>query len=573
MEGRYISRIATVSTIVVVLLGASVQAQELMVPRSITPQELGELEQRAIQIQPELLRFQTIEIDTQLLEQQAEQPTDATLTLQAFPDVQFELDSIITKSVKEGQFDLFARLRDEPENRVVLSVKDGRAYGVIRRGNRIYEFRSTPEDGQIVIEVDADELAAREAPNDATPPDDNEPSPPDQPGEFDPGDPDDGENEGDDHGAIEGDGTLSRGPIINVLIGYTNDAERVAPDIEVVAQNAIAVTNQSYEDSGVTQRLHLTRIVDLNYEENGAGARTLRDRLRNPSDGHMDNIHSIRNAAYADIVAVLGTPADFCGFAFIMTSVDRSFNSSAFSVTAQRCAVTNFSFAHELGHNMSARHNWENDNTDNSPFGYNHGFIDPGVSRRTIMSLSRNGCAGCTRIGRWSDPAATLIGRVLGVAFSNSRPTDNHMALNETSGTVARFRQLGMNEADDRFGSVVASGDFDGDGLADLAVGAPGESPGNDPKSGWVFLYRGTEYGLAPWGGFGQAGFGSNEADDRFGSALAVGDFNGDGRDDLAVGAPGEAPGSDPKSGWVFVFRGSASGMNPWKAFGQVWQQ
>jgi hypothetical protein len=120
---------------------------------------------------------------------------------------------------------------------------------------------------------------------------------------------------------------------------------------------------------------------------------------------------------------------------------------------------------------------------------------------------------------------------------------------------------LGVNELDDRFGAALCVGDFDGDRRDDLAVGAPGEEPGSDPRSGVVFVFRGSAEGLTPDRVLDQEGLGSNEADDRFGTALASGDFNGDRRDDLAVGAPGEEPGSDPKSGGVFVFGGSSDGL------------
>jgi FG-GAP repeat len=126
--------------------------------------------------------------------------------------------------------------------------------------------------------------------------------------------------------------------------------------------------------------------------------------------------------------------------------------------------------------------------------------------------------------------------------------------------------RFGTNERGDRFGAALAAGDFDGDRIADLAVGIPGEAPGSDPAmSGFVFVFRGTRSGLVVSEGLEQElmDFGTNELGDAFGSALAAGDFNGDGRADLAVGAPGEAPGNGPRSGFVFVFRGTPAGLRP----------
>jgi hypothetical protein len=121
---------------------------------------------------------------------------------------------------------------------------------------------------------------------------------------------------------------------------------------------------------------------------------------------------------------------------------------------------------------------------------------------------------------------------------------------------------LGVNEAGDKFAHALSAGDYNGDGKADLAVGAPGEAPGPDERAGVVFIFRGTELGLKTDRVIDQTGLGTNEYDDLFGYALASGDLDDDGRDDLVVGAPGEAPGVDPKSGAVFVFRGTAKGLD-----------
>lgn len=132
-------------------------------------------------------------------------------------------------------------------------------------------------------------------------------------------------------------------------------------------------------------------------------------------------------------------------------------------------------------------------------------------------------------------------------------------------------RSLGADEAGDAYGAAVAVGDFDDDGVDDLAVGAPAEAPDADPASGAVYLYRGTPRGLVPWRTItqetrpiDQAGellnaIGRNDAGDRFGASLAAGDFDHDGVTDLAIGAPGEATtATNAGAGAVFFFRGFA---------------
>ena len=122
-----------------------------------------------------------------------------------------------------------------------------------------------------------------------------------------------------------------------------------------------------------------------------------------------------------------------------------------------------------------------------------------------------------------------------------------------------------LTENGDEFGAALASGDFDRDGFDDLAIGIPGEAIGPRDDAGGVAVLYGSGGGLSSsgddWLHQDAPGVkGTAEAGDRFGAALAAGDFNGDGADDLAVGVPGETL-SGVKAGFVQVFPGAAGGL------------
>lgn len=124
----------------------------------------------------------------------------------------------------------------------------------------------------------------------------------------------------------------------------------------------------------------------------------------------------------------------------------------------------------------------------------------------------------------------------------------------------------GEQEAGDRFGAVVCSGDFNGDGFDDLAAGAPGEKIGFNFlfACGYVTVNRGSRHGLTWEGALGrgpaQAGLDEGEPHEM-GAALASADFNADGYDDLAIGLPGSPVGGAAGAGRVAVFMGSKDGL------------
>jgi hypothetical protein len=116
------------------------------------------------------------------------------------------------------------------------------------------------------------------------------------------------------------------------------------------------------------------------------------------------------------------------------------------------------------------------------------------------------------------------------------------------------------------FGWALAAGDFDGNGYADLAIGVPGEDCGSTSSAGAVHVVFGSSAGLTAAGNqfWHQDIFGvqdTAEAWDRLGRALAVGDFDGDGYDDLVIGVPYEDVGSTVDAGAVNVMYGADGGL------------
>ncbi|MGP4091676.1 FG-GAP repeat domain-containing protein, partial [Streptomyces sp. KR55] len=124
----------------------------------------------------------------------------------------------------------------------------------------------------------------------------------------------------------------------------------------------------------------------------------------------------------------------------------------------------------------------------------------------------------------WAGQLVVLYGTSTGVS-SAKRATISQ----NTTGTP------GSAESGDGFGAETAYADFNGDGYDDVAVGSPGEDVGSDKDGGGLAILWGSASGIT--------GKGVTVADpaptshDYWGKNLAAGDFDGDGRADLAVGS------------------------------------
>lgn len=179
-----------------------------------------------------------------------------------------------------------------------------------------------------------------------------------------------------------------------------------------------------------------------------------------------------------------------------------------------------------------------------------------GIDDMLIGTFDLDATAGLDKVGQ----AYVVFGRT--TAF----PATLELAtLNGSNG----FQFRGQNAFDYTGRAVSSAGDINGDGFGDILIGAPEASP-NGARSGKAYVVLGRSSGfpalLTPAALTGANGFVINGAltGDYAGSSVAsAGDVNGDGFDDMMIGAERADPGGRNQAGRAYVVFGKAAAFGP----------
>ena len=210
---------------------------------------------------------------------------------------------------------------------------------------------------------------------------------------------------------------------VDVAVVYTPAAREAAGGaaaIEAVIDLMVAETNQAYAASGVRHRVALAGRAEVQYVETGSSSLDL-DRLSEPSDGHLDEAHTLRDRVGADLVHLIvdEDETDVTGRAYLVNPFGLTIHSGGWI------------FAHELGHNLGLehdryqKHHYEGEAASSPAYGYVNqrafrGDAPASNGWATVMAY-RTQCydagVSCSRLLRFSNPRQRHAGDLLGVPY------------------------------------------------------------------------------------------------------------------------------------------------------------
>ena len=219
---------------------------------------------------------------------------------------------------------------------------------------------------------------------------------------------------------------------IDIMVLFTEGVETTR------IKNLIAISNQAFADSNIKIQLRLVKTQRVNYTNHNFNETALYDLSYGRNT--LSNIAKMRKAHGADLVSLIrpfnSNTHQSCGIAWIGGARGHQYNAKeAFSVISDGIDdiyyCTDYTFVHELSHNMGSTHDRQN-TVYQGRFPYSYGY---NINQRygTIMSYS------VTELGLFSNPHISCLDQPCGIDIEQIHAANNALSLNNSAKEIAGF--------------------------------------------------------------------------------------------------------------------------------------
>jgi len=256
------------------------------------------------------------------------------ITLNLFPDVSYTGTHAETELAYGGGYVVRYDLGDGGWDYAAFSVLNDAVSGVVHVGERIFTIGNVGDGELTVSEVD--------------------------PALYEPCGVDASHKVGASKLNGAGGGRAS-GHTAHIMVVFTDDcvtAEGGIDGANSLANLAVSEMNRALAQGDGLLRVNLVHTYETVYTQSGSQSTDL-GRLRDTSDGYMDEVHGFRDAYGADFVELF--IANYgSGVAYVNCDGTSGWAGNAFSVGKNTRVAATYTLAHELGHNMGLQHDAAN---------------------------------------------------------------------------------------------------------------------------------------------------------------------------------------------------------------------